>query len=497
LSSQQVDLIALSNDPTIRQTLTNLFPRDGWSYEVLSTTAALVDTVSDTTAAIVIDEASEPAYLSLIKRCRKNAPGVDTTVVGGPKSDAVRRVERAEGVDLYIERPVDAKALRGTLDHRLTLVSVKARAGMIGRSPALEEMLESVLLVAPTEVPILIQGESGTGKDIVAHAIHDTSRRRDKPFEAVNCGSLAEGVLESELFGHERGAFTGAVTRRAGMFERADTGTIFLDEVGEMSPNMQVRLLRVLESGEVLRVGGVTGLTVDVRVIAATNRNLGEAASSGSFRQDLFYRLKGITLYLPPLRERVGDIPMLVHHFIRLANRANHKSVRGIDADALKRLEEHPWPGNIRELRNLIETLVVLTPGPRIARSLVEAHLPVGEAAPSTASRFLPVPLARPRDDAEREMLYTLMLALHRDVREILRLLKDTGAPERASWDGLREVRTETSAESTDELSLTQMERAAIKEALNRSGGNRRKAADALGISERTLYRKIKEYGLG
>src|SRR5262249_36147347 len=280
--------------------------------------------------------------------------------------------------------------------HRLALVSLKARAGIIGRSAALEELLESVLLVAPTEVPILIQGESGTGKDVIARAIHANSPRRDHPFEAINCGALAEGVLESELFGHEKGAFTGAVARRAGLFERANTGTVFVDEVGEMSPNMQVRLLRVLESGEVMRVGGVAGFKVNVRVVAATNRNLAESVRDGAFRQDLYYRLKGVSLYLPPLRERRDDIPLLVQQFITQANRTHHKSVRGVEADAMKRLVEHSWPGNIRELKNVVETLVVLSPVPRITRALVDAHLTPDEA---TASLY-PVRLGRDRDDA-------------------------------------------------------------------------------------------------
>jgi DNA-binding NtrC family response regulator len=492
LSSQQVHLVALTSDPTIRQTLDRLFPRDGWRLQSVASSGDLVDALTETSAAVLIDEQAEPAYLSLIKRCRRGAPGVSAVVVGGPKSDAVRRTERAEGVDFYIDRPLDAGAFRATLDHDLALIAAKARAGLVGRSPGLEELLESLLLVAPTEVPILIQGESGTGKDVVARAIHQMSRRSDRPFEAINCGSLAEGVLESELFGHEKGAFTGAVSRRAGMFERANTGTIFLDEVGEMSANMQVRLLRVLETGEVLRVGGSGGLTVDVRVVAASNRNLGEAVRAGAFRQDLYYRLKGVTLYLPPLRERRDDIAILVQHFIRLANRANRKSVRGIDADALQRLQEHTWPGNIRELKNLVETLVVLTPGPRIARTLVDAHL--GDARAPAAGPFLPVPLARSREETEREMLYGLILSLHRDVREILQHVRENpGGAAQSGWNGLREVPVERDGSG---LSLSTMERAAIKEALSRAAGNRRKAAEALGISERTLYRKIKEFGL-
>ena len=460
--------------------------------------SGVVEALTEATAGVLVDEASEPAYLSLAKRIRKTAPAADVTVVGGPKSDAVKREEQLEGVDSYIERPIESRALGASLDHRLALIALKARAGIVGRSPSMEELLESILLVAPTEVPILIQGESGTGKNVIARAIHDASRRRDKPFEAINCGSLAEGVLESELFGHEKGAFTGAVARRAGMFERAHAGTIFLDEVGETSPNMQVRLLRVLETGEVLRVGGGAPIKVDVRVVAATNRNLADAVRSGAFRQDLYYRLKGVNLYLPPLRDRKEDIPILVQRFVAQANRAHQKSIRGLEADALRRLVEHSWPGNIRELKNLVETLVVLSPGPRISRALVDAHLV--DSSPAGGSPLLPVALGRSREEAEREMLYASLLALHRDVREILRVLKEGGvrsAAEVDAFEGLREVPSNESMRTPPSLSLDHIERTAIREALNRSGGNRRRAADSLGISERTLYRKIKEYGLG
>ncbi len=497
MSSQQVHYVVLSLDPTIRQALAGLVPREGWRVDSVDDPAGVVEALTESTAGVLVDEVLEPAYLALIKRMRKTAPAIDATVVGGPKADAVASNERHEGVDLYIERPLDGAALRATLDHRFALIALKAGAGIVGRSPSIEELLESVLLIAPTEVPILIQGESGTGKDVVARAIHAASRRRAAPFEAINCGALAEGVLESELFGHEKGAFTGAVARRAGMFERASTGTIFLDEVGETSPTMQVRLLRVLETGDVLRVGGGTPLKVDVRVIAATNRNLAQAVRSGAFRQDLYFRLKGVNLYLPPLRERRDDIPILVQRFIAHANRAHQKSVRGIEADAMRRLVEYSWPGNIRELKNLIETLVVLTPGPRITRSLVDTHL--ADATPAAGSPLLPVPLGRSREEAERELLYASILALHRDVRDILRLLQEGPLPTTShagTFEGLREVHAEDGEPAPTTLSLDRIERSAVKEALNRSGGNRRRAAGSLGISERTLYRKIKEYGL-
>ena len=266
-----------------------------------------------------------------------------------------------------------------------------------------EEVLEAILQVGPTEVPILIEGESGTGKDVIATAIHQSSRRSDGPYVAINCASLAEGVLESELFGHEKGAFTGAVAQRAGVFERANGGTIFLDEVGEMSANMQVRLLRVLESGEVLRVGGVKTFTVDVRVVAATNRNLSAAVAEGSFRQDLYYRLKGVRFHLPPLRERKEDIPLMVNYFIHKANEKHDKNVRGIDADALRTIVSSHWPGNIRELRNLIDTVVVLAAGGRISMDVVRPRLADDGAREPT---LLPVALHRSKEEAEREMIY-------------------------------------------------------------------------------------------
>jgi len=494
LEPKQLHIIALTEDPTIRQTLDALDP-DRFRVDLADEPAGALAVLTHNSALLVVDEASDAGYLALIRRARRTSVALDAFVIGGPKSDEVRRAERDEGVDVYFERPVEPEVLVAALRHRLSHVALKVDCGIIGRSPGIEELVESVLQVGPTEVPILIEGESGTGKDILARAIHTASRRADKTLEAVNVGSLAEGVLESELFGHEKGAFTGAVSRRAGLFERADGGTVFLDEVGETSANMQVRLLRVLETGEVMRVGGVQGLRVDVRVIAATNRNLAEAVRDGAFRQDLYYRLKGISMRVPPLRERRADIALLAQHFILQGNRRHRKSVRGIEPAALRALEKYPWPGNIRELRNVVDTLVVLTSGKRITVERVEAQLAsdagLSEYGPSP---LLPVPLGRPREEAEREMLYASILALHRDVREILAVLQG-GAP--TVVGGLREVRPEPAeVEEAPELSLSQLERATIQEALTRHRGNRRRAADALGISERTLYRKIKEYGL-
>ena len=391
----------------------------------------------------------------------------------------------------YYERPIDEALFTGILDHRLALASLRGRAGIVGRSEAVEETLETILQVGPTEVPILIEGESGTGKDVLAQAIHVSSHRREKRFVAINCAALAEGVLESELFGHEKGAFTGAVGQRAGVFEQANGGTIFLDEVGETSASMQVRLLRVLESGEVLRVGGVKSFLVDVRVVAATNRSLVDDVSRGVFRQDLYYRLKGIRLFLPPIRERKEDIPLLVDHFISSANGRHGKDVSGADADAMRLLVGYPWPGNVRELRNVIDTAVVLASSGRIAVRHVESQL--GADAAAEEPTLLPVPLHRSKEEAEREMIYASILALHRDVREILALLGHGGIRPPGAY---KEVFPGAAEDGDAVHNLADLERGAIAEALRASDGNRRRAAEKLGISERTLYRKIKEYGL-
>jgi DNA-binding NtrC family response regulator len=489
--------MVLTDDDAVRQIVESLVGDPAWRIHIFDETSALFSAFNFHTQMLVLDESvTGTGYLSHVKKARRTAPAVDVTVIGGPKSDDVLKAERTEGVDRYHARPLDPALLESEFKHRMRLVRLKDECGIVGRSPEMEEVVEAILQVGPTEVPILIEGESGTGKDIVARAVHFASRRGEHPFEAVNCGALAEGVLESELFGHEKGAFTGAVSRRAGMFERANKGTIFLDEVGETSANMQVKLLRVLESGELLRVGGVDTVRVDVRIVAATNRRLSDAVRDGSFRQDLYYRLKGVNLVLPPLRARKPDIPVLVQYFIAESNRRHQKSVRGVEPAAMRRLSEYTWPGNIRELKNVVDTMVVLSPAPRISEDQVAAQLAATSEheAAAASPNLLPVALHRSKEEAEREMIYASILALHRDVREILSLLRDTTVP--PPWGGLKEVKPEPIAEADSDLSLAQIERSAIREALNRHTGNRRKAAEALGISERTLYRKIKEYGL-
>jgi transcriptional regulator with GAF, ATPase, and Fis domain len=287
---------------------------------------------------------------------------------------------------------VQNSAARKTASKQLDLFSASAAPGekergvcrfdeMIGRSPRMVEIFDLIHRVADCDSTILINGETGTGKGLVARAIHRKSRRRSKPFISINCGAIPEHLLESELFGHVKGAFTGATNTKPGKFELADGGTVFLDEIGDMSPDLQVKVLKVLEEGEFEPVGGAKTIKVDVRIIAATHRDLSEEVQKGNFREDLFYRLYVIPMSLPSLRERPEDIPHLVHYFLELANCKNHRQVKGISEDALQAIEGHTWPGNVRELKNLVERLIVLKGTGTITRRDLPGELKGGSRA--------------------------------------------------------------------------------------------------------------------
>jgi transcriptional regulator with GAF, ATPase, and Fis domain len=252
---------------------------------------------------------------------------------------------------------------------------------IIGRSPRMVEIFDLIEKVADCDSTILINGETGTGKGLVARAIHEKSRRRHKPFISINCGAIPENLLESELFGHLKGAFTGATSSKAGKFELADGGTVFLDEIGDMSPDLQVKVLKVLEEGEFEPVGGAKTLKVDVRIIAATHRDLSEEVQKGNFREDLFYRLYVIPMNLPALRDRPEDIRPLVHYFLEQANCKNRRQVKGVSEDALEAMVAHPWPGNVRELKNLVERLIVLKGNGLISRRDLPAEMRGGSRA--------------------------------------------------------------------------------------------------------------------
>ena len=253
---------------------------------------------------------------------------------------------------------------------------LQEKLGILGRTQEIYEVVETIQVAAPTNISVLINGESGSGKEVIAQGIHQLSERKHQSFVAINCGALPEGLIDSELFGYEKGAFTGALAQKKGLFEVADHGTIFLDELGEMPLKTQVRLLRVLESGEVIRVGGTEAIKVDVRIIAATHRNLLELIERNEFRRDLYYRLKAISINIPPLRERRDDIELLMDHFIKSYILGNHVIYGGIEDDAKYALLNYKWPGNIRELKNTLQTLLVLAKGERITLHMIEQQIP-------------------------------------------------------------------------------------------------------------------------
>ncbi len=422
---------------------------------------------------------------------------------------------------------------------RQVLRQLADRFGIVGEAPAMVSAITKLLQVAPTDLTVLVTGETGTGKEVFAHALHELSTRKKYPFVSVNCGAIPETLLESELFGAEKGAFTGAVEQRKGFFEAAHKGTIFLDEIGEMPIGTQVKLLRILESGEFSRLGSSDMQKVDVRVVAATNRDLLYEVRQGRFRQDLFFRLNSVNIHLPPLRQHLDDIPLYVEYFAERVADRSALVFDGIDPDAIVLLSQQAWQGNVRELRNIIETMVTLERGARITRAMIERYLPT----PSPADEMPMTGLVRLHDvhppngqTADIQMMYRTLLQLTNDVTEIKAVLRhlltmsieampavptavptpitpvptmpfaatpasaipNTAAPNVAFHKNQHDANNVGVIRVNDEptLDLATLERTTIDMALRRTQGNRREAAKLLGISERTLYRKIDEYGI-
>jgi DNA-binding NtrC family response regulator len=434
--------------------------------------------------------------------------GVPVVGLADVDEPGMRERLRTVGYADVLVKPVAPDDVAPVVRRLLERRRLSIETGLSGDTEALREVLVKIEQIAPVSSTVLIEGESGTGKELVARGIHRLGPRRNKPFIGVNVGALAETLLESELFGHEKGAFTGAAERRLGRFELADSGTLFLDEIGDIPASTQVKLLRVLEEREVTRVGGVTSIPVNVRVIAATNRPLREMVEEGSFRSDLYYRLNVLSMYLPPLRERQSDIPVLVRRFIAEFSRRHDKAFHGISADAMEMLARYPWPGNVRELRNLIESMVVLSPGHEIGVDDIPPQIRDG------LTRLLPVrmaPVVAPRGSAESpsvlgaaEMEFILrnLVELKVQVEELRRRLDQEPvrppgpAPESLVAGGgvePRSARLPNTVEVVPGMTMAQIERAVIEATLRETRGNRRRAAELLGIGERTLYRKIRE----
>lgn len=375
---------------------------------------------------------------------------------------------------------------------------IQSDLGIVGESEQIRELVELIMSIAPTTISVLISGESGTGKEVFARAIHELSPRKGRTLISVNCGAIPEGLLESELFGHERGAFTGAVSTKKGYFELADGGTILLDEIGEMPLQTQVKLLRVLETGDYMRVGSGELRQSNVRIIAATNRDLGTMVQRKEFRKDLYYRLKAVQMKIPPLRERKSDIPMLLEKFISDVVEKEELPYGGFTDDAMELLKRYSWPGNVRELRNFVESILVLARGEEIDSRMVREHLshyeedePL-EVGPPT----LPIPMGRSIEEAERELIYKALVSLGMEMKEVRGILLQLLERSENLRDNLVYQQVDADNSDLEIKPLDDIERELIEKALDRFRGNRRKVARALNISERTLYRKIKEYGL-
>src|SRR5258706_5820762 len=413
------------------------------------------------------------------------------------------------GLTGWLMNPVVPGEVTATLRRLIERSRLQQRTGILGESPPIQEVLVKIEQMAPVTSTVLIEGESGTGKELVARAIHDLSPRHGKAFIAVNCAALPETLLESELFGHEKGAFTGAAERRLGRFELANGGTIFLDEVGEMMPSTQVKLLRVLEDRTFFRVGGTQPIRVDVRVIAASNKSLKDAVGLGTFRDDLFYRLNVLSVYLPPLRERRSDIPLLVRTFIAELATTHDRKFNGITPDALQILVDADWPGNVRQLRNLIESMVVLAPEGEIRASDIPRDI-------RERTRTLPVRIEAPTPQVagqELEFIFRSLVELKMQLEDLRRRIEERPSQRvevievgNQAPDTRHRLGPIDPLDSTPEpeppviykpgMSMSDVEKAAIDAALRETHGNRRKAAENLGIGERTLYRKLKEYAI-
>jgi len=410
----------------------------------------------------------------------------------------------------------------------MTIQQAKQRFEIIGISPQLDRAIETALRVAPTDLSVLITGESGSGKERMPQIIHHNSTRKHNGYIAVNCGAIPEGTIDSELFGHEKGSFTGAHDTRKGYFEVADGGTIFLDEVAELPVSTQVRLLRVLETGEFLKVGSSKVQKTDVRVVTATNVDIPEAIKKGKFREDLYYRLNTVPIHLPPLRERTSDIHLLFRKFASDFGEKYRMPAIRLNPDAIRILESYRWPGNIRQLKNVAEQISVIESDRNITSSTLSSYLPHSD----TSRLPMVVNNNSEMDMQEREMLYKVLFDLKSEVDDLKKVVTDIiksggdnvdvgalrslvssesgtirpGTAPIVEGTGFEIQRFETAPEVSDmyvepvvveeSLSLEEKEKELIKKALEKHRGRRKNAAQELGISERTLYRKIKEYDL-
>ena len=391
---------------------------------------------------------------------------------------------------------------------------LQKQSRIIGTSDGVQQVLEMIAQVASVDISVLITGESGVGKELVAKAVHQASKRNKDQLVVVNCGAIPEGIIESELFGHKKGSFTGAGEDRKGYFEAANKGTIFLDEIGETPLETQVKLLRVLDSGEFMRVGEAKTRYTDVRIITATNKNLAELVKKGEFRQDLYYRLKTVTVDVPALRKRVEDIGPLVERFALEFTRSNDILYRGFMPEAIRVLKQYEWPGNVRELKHFVEKILVLQKGERITVEMVQNELIDVLPLEPIHNPALPVLVNQSSDKAEIDLILRQLFMLKQDTEIIQKMLMsgqvpstvtqfpimdpaDLGIPlPKKSMEITDEVQKLIRDDAIGDMAIKDLEEEAITRSLRFFNNNRRKTARSLGMSERTLYRKIEEFGL-
>ncbi len=427
------DILIVDDDPLVRRTLVQLVRHHGYQAEAAGSGEEALSILSRGDFRLLLADVRLPGMggLALLREVRERYPRTRIVMASGQGSVEAVVEAMHDGAEDFLLKPFGLARMGEVLNRLLGAPAPaddapRSLAGIVSEDRRVLSLLDTAARVADSAAPVLIQGESGTGKELLAREIHLRSPRRDKPFIALNCAALPESLLESELFGHERGAFTGAIARRLGKFEAAHQGTLLLDEVSETSPQFQAKLLRALQEGELDRIGRDRPVRVDVRVIATTNRDLREALQAGRFRQDLFFRLNVVAMNLPPLRERTDDIPLLARHFVEKHQGSRGNAVREISAAALQRLAEYPWPGNVRELESCIQRALLLSPD----RVLQPAHFQLDACVPSPAE-------AGTRSEMERRLIFAT---------------------------------------------------------LERVGGNRSRAAEALGVSVRTIRNRLRQY---
>ena len=392
----------------------------------------------------------------------------------------------------------------------MSIERIQKKSGIKGRSDSIQQVLEMILQVSPVDISVLITGESGTGKEMIAKALHQNSKRSHESLVTVNCGAIPEGIIESELFGHKKGAYTDARDDRKGYFVTANKGTIFLDEIGETPLETQVKLLRVLESGEFMPVGASKSKKTDVRVIAATNKDLASLVSKEKFRQDLYYRLKTVTIDSPPLRNRVEDIGLLVERFALEFTRSNDMLYRGFMPESIRTMKNFSWNGNVRELKNFVESIIVLEKGERITVDMVEKQLGMNKTGVHD-NTALPVVVPQPAESAERELILRQLFLLRQDVEFLKQVASEgssisnhVGVPVISKNSGEvnpslhieEDVENFIKNSAIGDITMEDLEREVIERTLKYFNNNRRASAKSLNMSERTLYRKIDQYGL-